>query len=362
MEGINKMTSDEYKAAISDALSSAGNNYRLLNILNKKKDINIAFVGGSISQGWDGNEVIQTNYTKLIYSYLCNQYNDKNIHYTNLSTASANSFIGLSIVSKNTETSLPDIVFIEYAVNNECSQEHIISYESLVYRIINMPSHPAVILVFMINQSFYTSQGYMKKIGEHYGLPMISIADSLKNLITENKVKWTDYSDDWIHPNARGHQFIADCIRYYFEKLRNEQTDKEFLVDKPLYSMEFSEYMPVKSAAVITSEGFECINAGEFFDNSLSYKCDTENPFVKFEADFKNLFVSYMHDKSDRFSDADVYVDGQKAAVLQGKSIYGWGNVVLKRVYGLDQRRHHTVEVKVRDKKKEFVLAEFGIC
>ncbi len=356
------MTSEEYKAALADALSSTGNNYRLLNVLNRNDNINVAFVGGSISQGWDGKVIIDNNYTKIIYNYLCDQYPDKKINYTNLSTASANSFIGLSIVSKETETSMPDIVFVEYAVNNECSQEHIISYESLVYRMINLPSHPAVILVFMINQSFYTSQGYMKKIGEHYRLPMISIADSLKNLITEQKVKWTDYSDDWIHPNQKGHQFIADCIKYFFETLKNVPADSEFSVDKPLYSLEFSGYMPVAADAGITSSGFERISAGQFFDKSLSYKCDTENSFVRFEADFKNLFVSYMHDKSDRFSDADVYVDGQKAAVLQGKSIYGWGNVVLKRVCGLNHCCHHTVEVKVKDKKKEFVLVEFGIC
>lgn len=356
------MTSDEYKAALEDSLSSMGNNYRLLNILNRKNEINVAFVGGSITQGWNGKKIIEDNYTRRIYSYLCDEHPDKKFNYTNLSTASANSFIGLSIVSKNTVTSMPDIVFVEYAVNNECSQEHIISYESLVYRMINMPSHPAVILVFMINQSFYTSQGYMKKIGEHYRLPMISIADSLKNLITQKKVEWTDYSDDWIHPNEKGHQFVTDCIKYYFEQIKNQPLDDDFSADKPLYSLEFSEYKPVKAQECITSNGFEYINAGEFFDSGLSYKCDTENPFVKFEADFKNLFVSYLHDKSDRFSDADVYVDGQKAAVLQGKSIYGWGNVVLKRVYGLNQCRHHTVEVKVKDKKKECVLVEFGIC
>lgn len=357
------MTSKDYQAALSSALASRGNNHRVIKALNKKGDINVAFVGGSISKGSDGKTILKDNYTTLLFNELTAAYPHRNFVYNNFSTESANSFLGLSIASKRAEEADLDIVFVEYAVNNECSQEHIISYESLVYRLMSLPSSPAVILVFMINQSMYTSQGYMKKIGEHYGLPMISVADSLKVMLENGKLDWTVYSDDWIHPNGWGHKFIADCIGYYFSTLDLNSQDEPCEVDKPVYSLDFSAYRPVApDSGNVESEGFEHSTAGEFFTDVLNYTKDVIDPYVKFEADFKNLFISYVHDKTDRFSDADVYVDGRKTAVLQGKSIYGWGNVVLKRVHGFRDSGHHTVELRLKDKKKDFVFVEFGIC
>ena len=82
---------------------------------------------------------------------------------------------------------------------------------------------------------------------------------------------------------------------------------------------------------------------------------------VSFEGKFRTLFTAFVHDKTDRFSDADIYIDGEKKAILQGRSIYGWGNVTLKNVISFDTAENHKVELKVRDTKKEFVFIEFGI-
>lgn len=355
------MISEIYKNDISASLYSYGNNFRIKKAL-EKDEVRIAFSGGSITKGWNGERYIKEDYTKIFFEYMTAKYDDKKICYSNYSTESANSFMGLSITSKEiTDDNLPDIVFIEYAVNNECTREHMISFESLVHKMLSLPSKPAVILLFMINQSFYSSQGYMKKIGEHYRLPMFSIADTLSCMIKEKGFEWSTYSDDWIHPNGWGQRFIAECIINYFETLSDMETDEEVITGSPVYSVEYSGYRPYPPEKVIM-EGYEKQSACEFFENGMKMKNDLTNKLLKFEADFRHLFITYKHDKTERFSDADVYIDGKKAALIQGKSIYGWGNVVLKHVCSFDSSAHHTVEIKVKDNKKEFFIAEFGIC
>lgn len=353
---------EQYSTSVCDALYTQGNSARLKKAL-EKQDISLAFIGGSITKGWNGTTYLEENYTTHIHSYLSEKYPEKNFSLLNLSTESANSFIGLSITSKVIERDGPDIVFIEYAVNNECGHDHIVSYESLVHRILTLPSAPAVILVFMMNKALYTCQGYMKAIAKHYDLAALSIADSLKKML-ENDFDWSVYSDDTIHPNPWGHRFIADCIINYLETAEDSD-DEKYSLPAPLYSLDYSGYTSLSAVSEnILSEGFEPIEmpwAGEYFNEGRSYIRGKDNAFVRFEADFKNLFVAYMHDKTDRFSDADIYIDGSKAAVLQGKSIYGWGNVVLKSVYSFGSCGHHTVELKVKDSKKEFVLVEYGI-
>lgn len=351
----------EYIKAVSDSLYCSGNNFRLRKALEKKK-VSLVFAGGSITKGWDGTKHLEKNYTDYITDYLREKYSGSTFEKHNLSTESANSFIGLSITDKVREEVSPDIVFIEYAVNNECGHEYIVSYESLVRRMLSLPSEPAVVLVFLISRSLYTSQGYMKRIGNHYGLISVSVADSMKNML-DNGFSWSVYSDDMIHPNPWGHRFIADCLINSFEQVLSREEDSEYSVPAVLYSHDYADYRTC-SCSDVSYEGFEkilCPEYGEFFSSGLSMKHGEKAASVSFEGKFRTLFTAFVHDKTDRFSDADIYIDGEKKAILQGRSIYGWGNVTLKNVISFDTAENHKVELKVRDTKKEFVFIEFGI-
>ena len=358
------MNKKQYFSSVEKSLCFNGNNYRIKHALkNNGKRKTVAFLGGSITMGWNGEEMLRDNYSVFIYKYLCGTYPENDFAYVNMSIPSANSFIGLSILEKNIDSNImPDIVFVEYAVNNECGREYMISYESLICKLLNLPSKPAVILVFTINQSFYTSQGYMKRIGENYGLPMISIADIIKSLVTDNIIEWSTYSNDWIHPNIWGHKFISDCLINFFKKVNKESTDEEYQFNKQVYSLDYINYIPVAPSLYdISCNGYEEINASEFFEHGLRYIPETNDVFLSFNADFKHLFMTYMHDKTEKYSDADIYVDNKKVSLLQGKSLYGWDNIVMKHICEFEHKGHHTVEINIKDRSKTFVLAEIGI-
>lgn len=357
------MNKNEYNEAVISSVYNTGNSSRLKKAL-EKKNIKLAFAGGSITKGWDGTKHLSENYTDYVRDYLRSEYPDKTFENANLSTESANSFIGLSITDKVIEETSPDIVFIEYAVNNECGHEHIVSYESLVRRILELPEKPAVILVFLINKALYTSQGYMKRIGSHYDLTSVSVADSLKNML-ENGFEWEMYSDDVIHPNIWGHRFIADCVINSMKTCLESEIRDEPEIPNALFSLDYADYRTYSAAdASIWKNGFESISCpeyGEFFGSGVRSLSGYKNPSIKFEGEFRTLFAAYVHDKTERFSDADVIIDGEKKAVLQGKSIYGWGNINLRNVFSFDNKGRHSVELRVRDPKKEFILIEFGV-
>ncbi len=352
-----------YAEAVSGSLYNTGNSFRLRKAL-EKKNVNVAFVGGSVTKGWDGKEYIKENYTYYITEYLKKEYPETTFAGINLSTESANSFIGLSITDKVIDEANPDIVFIEYAVNNECGHDHIVSYESLVERMLALPSHPAVILVFLINKALYTSQGYMKIIGSHYALTSVSVADSLKKMLDDG-FDWSVYSDDSIHPNKWGHKFIGDCVINGIKKACEKTDDTGYSIPEALYSLDYADYRTFGSDdSIIKKNGFEdisCPEYGEYFKNGARFVSGSRDASVKFECEFKTLFAAYVHDKTDRFSDADIMIDGEKRGVLQGRSIYGWGNVTLKNVFSFESRGKHSVELKVRDQKKDFILIEFGV-
>lgn len=357
------MNSKAYNEAVSGSLYNAGNSFRLQKAL-KKDRVSVAFAGGSITKGWDGSKLLDENYTSYVTDYFRERFPEKQFDSANLSTESANSFIGLSITDKVIAETAPDIVFIEYAVNNECGHDHIVSYESLVKRMLSLPSEPAVILIFLINKSLYTSQGYMKRIGTHYDLASVSVADSMKKMLDEG-FDWSVYSDDVIHPNAWGHRFIADCVINALENSLSKSAESLHEIPGALFSLDYKDYRSFSSSGNnMQSQGFEeilCPEYGEYFKSGIRYQSGTGNAAVRFEGEFKTLFAAYVHDKTDRFSDADILIDGEKKAVLQGRSIYGWGNVNLRNVFSFDAKGKHSVELKIRDPKKEFILIEFGV-
>ncbi len=357
------MTDTEYKKAVSASLYSTGNSFRLRKALEKDK-VSLAFAGGSITRGWDGTRHLEAGYSDYITDYFRKKYTDKTFEKANLSTESANSFIGLSITDKVIDDVKPDIVFLEYSVNNECGHDHIVSFESLVKRMMSLPTKPAVILVFVINRSLYSSQGYMKRIGSHYGLMSVSAGDSLKNML-DNGFDWSIYSDDVIHPNKWGHRFIADCIEHGIEKCLENNTDEPFETSEALYSLDYADYSACPSVDdTIKKTGFEpleCPEYGEYFRSGVRLVNGSRNAEITFEGEFRTLFAAYVHDRTERFSDADIIIDGEKKGVLQGRSIYGWGNVVLKNVFSFENRGKHLVQLKVKDPKKEFILIEFGM-
>ncbi|MDD6825113.1 MAG: SGNH/GDSL hydrolase family protein [Oscillospiraceae bacterium] len=347
-----------------DSLYHSGNNFRLKKALEKEQ-IKLAFIGGSVTKGWDGKGYISENYTCHIKKYFSDLYPDKRFESYNLSTESANSFIGLSITGKVIDDILPDIVFIEYAVNNECGHDQIVSYESLVKRILALPSSPAVALVLLMNQSLYSSQGYMKRISSHYDITSVSVADSLKKMLDEG-FQWSVYADDTIHPNRWGHRYIADCIINALDNMISSEMADSYCIPGPLYSLDFADYQAVSAVSEnVLSEGFEkieCGEYGEYFNTGLKMIPGKKSAKICVEGEFKNLFAAFVHDKTDRFSDAELFIDNEKKAVLQGRSIYGWGNVTLRNIYAFESKGHHKVELKIKDTKKEFILIEFGIA
>ncbi|MDO5559085.1 MAG: SGNH/GDSL hydrolase family protein [Oscillospiraceae bacterium] len=360
------MDQARYEEAVEKSLCSYGNNYRLKTILEKtqKKEITIAFLGGSVTQGWDGEKILTQSYSVLLHRYLCNKYPMLKINYVNMALASENSFLGLSITDKYITGINPDIVIVEYAVNNECGSDHITAYESLIRRLLDLPQSPAVISVFMINSSFYTCQAYMKKVGENYDLPMVSVADSLKMLLDSDEIQWNLYSPDFAHPSIWGHRFIADCMINLFEKISQSEPDISCSEWKPLYGVDYSDYCALDPERTkIKLVGFEPVKGIEQFDNALATtKNVSGGAVIRFEASFRHLFIAYMHDREVRYADAQVFVDNTLVDELQGSSVYGWNNPVIKKVCSFSSCENHIVELRVKNKKLIFIAAEFGLC
>ena len=163
----------DYDKMVQRSLMSTGNLERMTNFINKlenKEEVTIAFIGGSITEGLTAGA--EKCWAKLTYDYLCEKYPDTKINYVNAGMSGTPSILGNIRVQRDVLDYKPDLVFVEFAVNDGNDQLYKDSYEALVRTILSQEQNPAVALYFTVIKSGHTCESFMSQVGEAYGLPM----------------------------------------------------------------------------------------------------------------------------------------------------------------------------------------------
>ncbi len=361
---------------IEKAMLQTGNTERLLKVFEKAEkgeEVVVAYIGGSITEGYTLKP--EECWAKLTYDYLCEKYPDAKIRYVNAGMSGTPSTLGLIRFDRDVLGAYgdPDLVFIEFAVNDAQDSVSKEAYECLVRKAYGSGSDPAVILMFMRTDIGYTCQDHQSEIGYNYGLPMISLNDGLSWAIDNGIMTWEEYSNDGAHPNPDGSILIAEMVEKMYESVLegvsygdHEVPDVKKVEDvTPLYGDSFVEM------SMLDNGNITPVSIGEYsetevlntFPNGWTRKVG-DNEGISFEMTFDDLFIVYHCNKSKRFATADVYIDGELETSVNSSSEDGWSNPVPQLVHKGDGKAEtHTVELKMHEgfEKDYFGILAFGV-
>lgn len=354
---------------VARSLISTGNNFRIKKAINKAKkgeEVTISYLGGSITLGT--KKLKDRLYTISSFKYFKERFaSGENVRYINAGMNGTSSIIGLIRLERDVLRYNPDIIFIDFSVNDSKDSLHREIFESLVVRLLESENKPAIILLFVQSEAGYTCQGHMQAIGEHYKLPMISVCDAIMPEIQAGRMLWSEYADDNIHPGIRGNDLMTEFISHYYETVVCQQDDEEeTLPQEPFYGTLY-KYMKLIDGcnlAPLTMEGFQNANTIVEFPNGWIRDSNSNISCFKFTLSFKNLFIIYKESNKHSEGSIIVTVDGVHAGIYSGYSIFGWDNPVAKLVYSNDIEKEHLVEITMsaEDKNKDFTLLAFGYC
>jgi len=73
----------------------------------------------------------------------------------------------------------PDLVIVEWAVNNMAGKDFAESYEGVLRQLLEAPGNIAVIELFFMHKDGENAQMWQEILGRHYGVPMVSFRDAL---------------------------------------------------------------------------------------------------------------------------------------------------------------------------------------
>ncbi len=208
-----------------DPVVNTGDHNRLIKAMDKARrgeDLCVAFIGGSITEGYSSTSHDKC-YAKLVHDWWVKSFPDSNIRYINAGIGGTNSDYGSSRVEKDVLSNDPDVVFVDFTVNDADTEFYFETYEGLLRRILKSGSHPAVALMFFVQYSCGVSaQEWHLKLGRHYGLPCISCVNSIYAKLKDGVIKAEEFTQDMLHPNDYGHKLIAGMVTDFLDTVKNE--------------------------------------------------------------------------------------------------------------------------------------------
>lgn len=374
-----------YDTMMERSLISTGNNYRMKKIIEKAKNgenVTIAYIGGSITEG-AGASSASKSYAYQTYEYFKDTYGQgdgSNVSFVNAGMGGTPSTLGILRYDRDVteyENIEPDIVFIEFAVNDYQEPTNGEAYESLVRKVLSSKNSPAVVLMFSVFQSKWNMQNLYIPVGEYYELPMISIKDAVVPELEEGRMTDALFFADQYHPTTYGHTIMANCIKNYFnaidemEKHSEDITipleakigkayEKIQMVDRS-YKGDEIEIIPGGFSAFDEKIGRFMGNKPTFPENWMKDK-EQEDEELIMNLNCKNLLLVYKASSDTSYGTAEIYVDSKLVMSIDGYQSGGWNNPITVSLINKKIADNHCVKIKMSKDSldKSFTILAFG--
>lgn len=335
------------------ALLSEGNTARLADVMKRAEngeEITVGVIGGSITQGSSARSY-ENCYASRFFNWWTEKFPSAKINTVNAGIGGTDSYLGVHRVDEQLLDKNPDVVIVEFSVNDTDKTMNKYSYDSLVRKILSCETNPAVILLFTTQENGTSLQDVHKEIGAAYDLPMISYREAVYPEVAAGTLNWKDISPDNIHPNDEGHGIIGQLLSRYLNSVYDAKDSAEApaAFDTPGYTNDYYTNATILDASEITavsSENFEIANNSlyaQFPNNWVT----TAGGSLTFETECRNLGIFYLRTTDGKSGNYEVFVDGERKVILEGDFSGGWGNhgAPKQAVLSKDTVKH-TIEIK----------------
>jgi hypothetical protein len=216
--------------AYNRSVISHGNEQRfkwLYSQMVENDTLYIGAIGGSITEGC-GARPGDNAYGNRVCNFLKNNFPDKCFCFINAGVGATNSRFACSRVNDDLLVKRPDLIIIEFAVNDRPSDAA--AYEGLVRLCLKKIDGPVILFYTMTQSGDKSNQEIESRIGVHYNLPMISCLSALWPLLSANKIPWDSLAWDAVHPNNNGHLIYAQLLFSFIKQSLDRLSDLNYVI------------------------------------------------------------------------------------------------------------------------------------
>lgn len=392
--------SPDYRRMIEGSLMHLGNGERIRKAIRKARlgeEVTLAYIGGSITQGAGAAPI-----NRGCYPYKsCKAFGDlfgtgDNVRLIKAGVGGTSSELGMLRFERDILRDgqvKPDVVVVEFAVNDGGDETKGVCYESLVRKILMLPGKPAVILLFAVFANNWNLQERLSPVGMNYDLPMVSIRNAVTPQFQLKKgegrvIPKSRFFFDPLHPSNMGHTIMADCLTYLFTQADKpeEESDHEpegLLERSPVIGDAFESVKLMDRRNHFEGVVVECgmfkdqdtqLQSVEMDENlygtsefpynwhySSGRKISGEKDCFAMKITCQTLLLIFKDSGSSEFGSADVFVDGSLNMTADPKRV-GWTHCSSAILFQGERTETHKIEIRMKegDEDKKFTILGFG--
>ena len=350
---------------------------RLKNLMKRAangESLVIGFLGGSITQG-SLSSTPKTCYAYLVYEWWKKSFPNAAFSFVNGGIGGTTSHYGGARAWKDVLCYRPDIVTVDFSVNDDANEFFEETYEGTLRRLLAAPSAPAVVV---LNNVFYdtgkNAQDYHNRIADHYGIPHVSIKDTVYPDVESGKIVRADITPDNLHPNDKGHRLVADEICKLLDSIKAEM-EEETIAGENIEGKSTKTEASVLLPAPLTENAYEHSRLIQIQDNEAildgflvdpiekkgmldifknGWTAAHTNDKISFEIECSCLAVQYRKSVQQPVPKAKAVIDGDEAhaVILDGNFTEDWGDCLyLEPLLHHAEKKVHRIEITVTDAK-----------
>lgn len=350
---------------------------RLKNLMKRAangESLVIGFLGGSITQG-SLSSTPKNCYAYLVYEWWKKSFPNAAFSFVNGGIGGTTSHYGGARAWKDVLCYRPDIVTVDFSVNDDANEFFEETYEGTLRRLLAAPSAPAVVV---LNNVFYdtgkNAQDYHNRIADHYGIPHVSIKDTVYPDVESGKIARADITPDNLHPNDKGHRLVADEICKLLDSIKAEM-EEETIAGENIEGKSTKTEASVLLPAPLTENAYEHSRLIQIQDNEAildgflvdpiekkgmldifknGWTAAHTNDKISFEIECSCLAVQYRKSVQQPVPKAKAVIDGDEAhaVILDGNFTEDWGDCLyLEPLLHHAEKKVHRIEIIVTDAK-----------
>ena len=202
--------------------------------LKKTGALTVGYFGGSITAGAGASKSSETSYRALTTKWFRDTFPEAKITEVNAAIGGTGSDLGAFRCRKDLLDQHPDLVFVEFAVNDGGGNAGRVqaSMEGIVRQI--WRANPSADIVFLYTTTKSLAPAYDRgetpsaivvdeKVAAAYRIPGINIGKTLWQRVHDGQATWETLLPDSTHPGDTGYAIYAKQIREFLEAHRNDK-------------------------------------------------------------------------------------------------------------------------------------------
>ncbi len=286
---------------VRGALTNTG--YRI----TQDKELRIAFMGGSVTNGMGSTSGTSGFRGRLLTNARLTY--EAAFYAVDASLGGNGSQYGVYIADTFVAAEKPDLVFIEYAVNNaydgvtdaDTLWNH---YESMIYTIREANPYADIVLLYVSDEANRSKSiiPVLEEIAEKYDLASVNLYAAINEAMQSNGYTWGRYYSDSVHMSDNGYDLSAELLQGVLEYAISTKTTtyQKITMPTPKTTIQSEATAVLTSKLTTVPAGWEKVSefsyAGTKYGGCIETSTANKPITVKFKGTDFGVLVEFAED------------------------------------------------------------------